>query len=284
LRACSYNRWMSEAPVHPFDEIVQMPERDIRLASAALLFATDAYPHLEIGRYLSRLDCLAHRVESRAGRTPFGRLAALRQVICVEEEYRGNKDSYYDPRNSYLNEVLDRHLGIPITLSALWLDVAWRLGWPLAGVNFPGHFLLRYEACSGPIYIDAFEQGAILSECDLRKRLSAQLCQSGRIPPEFLATAGTKAVLMRMLNNLLGIYLQQCNWQAAEPILARQVALCPEDADLWCLRGQIYLHLHQCERAVACLEHSLELTGCHPGSATVQRYLLAARKRLAESN
>lgn len=261
-----------------------MPERDIRLASAALLFARDAYPHLEIAGYLARLDGLSHRVGAIAGRDPYDRLEAMRQVLCAEEEFRGNQEAYYDPRNSYLNEVLDRRRGIPISLSVIWLDIAWRLGWPLVGVNFPGHFLLRYEACAGPIYVDAFDEGAILSECDLRERLSVQLCQTRRIPPVYLATAGAKAILMRMLNNLLGIYLQQCNWRAAEPILARQVALCPDDANLWCHRGQVYLHLHQCRRAIACLERSLELTGCHPDAVTIQRHLLAARRRLAESN
>ena len=205
-------------------------------------------------------------------------------MIYVQEQYRGNTAEYYDPRNSYLNEVLDSRRGIPISLSAIWLDVAHRLGWPLVGVNFPGHFLLRYEADTGPVYVDAFTAGAVLDDCGLRERLSAPICHSRPVPPEYLATAGTKAILMRMLNNLLGIYFQRCDWQAAEPILARQVALCPDDADLWCRLGQVYLSLEQCQRAVACLERSLELTGCHPGAATVHRHLLAARKRLAETN
>ncbi len=275
---------MSEPPLHAFDEMVQLPERDIRLASAALLFARDAYPHLEVAGYLARLDSLAHRVDVISSRNPEDRIEALRQVICVEEEYSGNTIDYYDPRNSYLNEVIDRRRGIPISLSAVWLDIARRLEWPLVGVNFPGHFLLRYEAPAGPIYVDAFDGGAVLTECDLRGRLSSRICGSRRIPPEYLATAGTKAILMRMLNNLLGIYLQQCNWRAAEPILARQVALCPDDADLWCHRGQVYLHLHQCDRAVACLERSLRLTGCHPGAVAIERHLLTARRRLAGTN
>jgi regulator of sirC expression with transglutaminase-like and TPR domain len=275
---------MCESVAHPFDEMVQWPEREIRLASAALLFARDAYPHLEVAGYLARLDRLADRVEAAAGCDPQDRLAALREVICVQEEYRGNTANYFDPRNSYLNEVLDRRLGIPISLSALWLDVARRLDWPLVGVNFPGHFLLRYEAGTGPIYVDAFMEGAVLEEDDLRRRLSAPLCRGRRIPPEYLATAGTKAILMRMLNNLLGIHLQQCDWQGAEPVLARQVALCPEDADLWYRLGQVYVSLHQCPKAVACLERSLELMGCHPDAATVRHHLLAARKRLGEIN
>lgn len=284
LPACTYNRSMSESSAHPFDELVQCPEREIRLASAALLFAQDVYPHLEVAGYLTRLDRLADRVAALAGRDPLDRLAALREVICVREEYRGNTDNYCDPRNSYLNEVLDRRLGIPISLSVLWLDVARRLAWPLVGVNFPGHFLLRYEGSDAPIYVDAFTDGAVLDDAGLRARLSAPVCSGHRIPPEYLATAGTKAILMRMLNNLLGIYLQQCNWQAAEPVLARQVALCPEDADLWDRLGQVYLSLHQCGRGVACLERSLELMGCHPHAATVRQHLLAARRRLGETN
>lgn len=275
---------MSESPVHPFDEMVQWPERDIRLAAAALLFGRDAYPDLEVAAYLARLDGLTERVAALADGDPLDRLAALRQVVCVEEEYRGNAAEYYDPRNSYLNQVLDRRLGIPISLSAIWLDIGWRLGWPLVGVNFPGHFLLKYEAAEGPIYVDAFTTGAVLDEYHLRERLSPRICPGRHIPPEYLATAGTKAILMRMLNNLLGIYIQQCDWRAAEPVLARQVALCPDDADLWCRLGQVRLSLHQYQRAVACLERSLQLTGCHPDAVKVERHLLAARKRLAETN
>lgn len=280
----SYNRRMCESVAHPFDEMVQWPEREIRLASAALLFARDAYPHLEVAGYLARLDRMADRVQAAAGSRPMDRLATMRQVICVEEEFRGNTEDYFDPRNSYLNEVLDRRVGLPISLSVLWLDIARRLEWPMAGVNFPGHFLLRYEAGCGPIYVDAFAQGAVLGEHDIRSRLSAPLCRGKRIPPEYLATAGTKAILMRMLNNLLGIHLQQCNWPAAEPVLARQVALCPDDADLWYRLGQVYVSLHQCPKGVACLERSLELMGCHPDAETVRQHLQAARKRLGEIN
>lgn len=280
----AYNRRMCESAAHPFDEMVQWPEREIRLASAALLFARDAYPSLEVAGYLAQLDRMADRVQAAAGREPLERLAAMREIICIQEEFRGNTDEYFDPRNSYLNEVLDRRQGIPISLSAVWLDVARRLEWPLVGVNFPGHFLLKYEADKGPIYVDAFAQGAVLGELEIRSRLTAPLCRGKRIPPEYLATAGTKAILMRMLNNLLGIHLQQCNWQAAEPVLARQVALCPDDADLWFRLGQVYVSLHQCHKAVACLEQSLELMGCHPGAATVLQHLQAVRKRLGENN
>lgn len=264
--------------------MVQLPDREIRLASAALLFARDAYPHLEIPGYLTRLDRLASRVDAIAGRDPYDRIEAMQRVICREEEYRGNTAEYYDPRNSYLNEVIDRRRGIPIALAVIWLDVARRLEWSLVGVNFPGHFLIRHETYGEPIYIDPFSEGAVLDTCDLCERLKQQIGPVSRIPPEYVVTAGVKDILMRMLNNLLGIYLQQCNWLAAEPVLARQVALSPEDADLWSRRGQVYLQLHRCECAVACFERSLQLTGCHPGASAVKRHLVAARKRLAEKN
>jgi regulator of sirC expression with transglutaminase-like and TPR domain len=277
-------RLMSVCPSHPFDELMQLPERDIRLATAALLFARDAYPDIEIPGYLARLDGLAERVERVAGRSPFERIAALRRVICDECGFAGNRDDYYDPRNSYLNEVLDRRRGIPISLSAVWLDVARALSYPLAGVNFPGHFLLRYEDASGPIFIDAFTGGEVLDADGLRERLCEGVGAGRTIPPQFLAAAGTKAVLMRMLNNLLGIYLQRCDWFSAEPVLARQTALCPDDADLWFRRGQVYLRLQQCPCAVACFERALELTGCHPGAVLVKRHLAAAKKQIAEVN
>lgn len=264
--------------------MAQLPDREIRLASAALLFARDAYPHLEMPAYLARLEGMAERVDRLAGRTPLERLSAIRRVVCEESEFRGNAGDYFDPKNSYLNEVMDRRRGIPISLSAIWLDIAHNLRFPMVGVNFPGHFLIRYEARTGPIYLDAFAGGEVLSPDDLRERLCGSIRPPAGVPPEFLATAGTKAILMRMLNNLLGIYLQQRDWPCVEPILARQVALCPDDADLWCRRGLVYMHLQKFKCAVACLERSLDLTGCHPDSATIKRHLEEARRRMAESN
>lgn len=275
---------MSEPNPHPFDELVQLPDCEIRLASAALLFARDAYPHLELPGYLARLDCLADRVDRIGARGPCDRVEAIREVLYEQDEFRGNTDDYYDPRNSYLNQVLDRRRGIPISLSVIWLDIARRLDYPFVGINFPGHFLIRYECPIEPVYVDAFDGGKVLDEEGLRERLKVQIGRVCRIPHEYVAVAGAKDILMRMLNNLLGIYLQQCNWQAAEPVLARQVALSPEDADLWCRRGQVCLNLHQCERAVACFEKSLELTGCHPHASRIHRHLCEARKRIAEKN
>ncbi|GMU23451.1 MAG: hypothetical protein AMXMBFR13_35290 [Phycisphaerae bacterium] len=275
---------MFQPTLHPFDEMVQLPEGQIRLASAALLFCRDTYGELQPAAYLARLDRLADRVERLSGRTPRERLEALRTVIHAEEEFHGNSDDYYDPRNSYLNEVLDRRRGIPISLAVVWLDVARRLGWPLVGVNFPGHFLVRYESPCEPLHVDPFGGGQVLRCAQLRERLPPALARLPHVPAECLATAGTKAILMRMLNNLVGIYLQRCEWGALESVMARQAALCPEDADLWFRRGQVHIQMSRFECAMACLQRALELTGNHPDSCHIRQHLARARQGLAQTN
>jgi hypothetical protein len=145
----------------------------VPLDEAALALAEEEYPSLDVEEYLVRLDELAGRALARAGVAPASRLAALRHVLHEEEGLRGNEKDYYDPRNSFLNDVLDRRLGIPISLSVVWIEVARRAGVVLEGIGFPGHFLARYASPSGQeVYVDAFHGGEMLSvdECVARYR------------------------------------------------------------------------------------------------------------------
>src|SRR2546425_8487619 len=151
-----------------FAALLALPDEAIDLGQAALLIAREEYPDLEVGPYLLRLDEMAEIVRSRlrGGEGFTSRIAHLNRLLFEEMGFRGNREEYYDPRNSFLNDVLDRRVGIPITLSTVYLEVGRRIGCRLAGVAFPGHFLVRHTGREAmpDILIDPFNRGQILTE------------------------------------------------------------------------------------------------------------------------
>ncbi|MCC2671216.1 MAG: hypothetical protein K0Q72_3687 [Armatimonadetes bacterium] len=206
------------------------------LDRVGLLLAADEYPFLDPSLYESQLEELAARTSeaARAGSSsdePRVRLGALRRVLFEEEAFHGDRDNYYDVRNSYLNEVLDRKRGIPISLGAVMVGVARRLDWPLASVNFPNHFLLAYVSESEPLAVDPFHGGLILGQEELEERWRAAI---GTSPPplsRMLQPAEPKSVVIRMLNNIWMVHANARRFHLA--ILAKEkIALIdPEEPD-----------------------------------------------------
>src|SRR5262249_39549496 len=144
--------------------LMQQPEDAISLAEAALLIASCEYPTLKSSAYIERLDRMADAVQRRAAQEtdPFRTIGAMNEHLFEEQGFSGNSDDYYDPRNSFLNDVLDRKTGIPIMLSTVYLEVAQRLQFPLVGVGMPGHFLVKHPYFN--ILIDPFSGGRVVSE------------------------------------------------------------------------------------------------------------------------
>ena len=189
-----------------FVELVARPEDQIPLDEGALLIAAHAYPDLDVAAQLSRLDALA---EGCADPT----LEALCHHLFGDCGFTGNAGEYHDPRNSYLNEVLDRRLGIPISLSVLTIEVGRRLGLALAGVGMPGHFLVRHQG-EPPVLLDPFGAGRRLGEPEAEE-LFRSLGGSGPFLPQFLDPVGPRAILSRMLANLQGVFFSRDVRQAA---------------------------------------------------------------------
>ena len=233
------------------------------LAEACLLIAQDAYPELDVAHYLSRIETLAATVKRRLPSDAFSeqKIVVLNRYLFNELGFAGNASDYFDPRNSYLNEVLERRTGVPITLSILYMEIGQRLGLRLQGVSFPGHFLVKLRVTGGQLVIDPFCGGEAQSESDLRARLAQVLPQreTDTLPlPQFLEAATSRQILARVLRNLKGIYQQSEEAQNTLKVMQRMVMVAPHAADEVRDRGLAYYKLDCFRAALADLEDYLE--------------------------
>jgi regulator of sirC expression with transglutaminase-like and TPR domain len=186
--------------------VVRRPDEDIDLAVAALLIAELAHPDLDVAHYVSLLDQMAAdaRARARAGEAP---IDALIRHLFVELGFHGNRTDYYDPRNSFLNEVIDRRAGIPITLSVVLMETGRRLGLTLRGIGFPGHFLVSWQPAQGPHQVlDPFHGGIALGREQLQERLEEAMGGPAELEAHHLAVVSKRQILVRMINNLRSIY------------------------------------------------------------------------------
>ena len=262
-------------------------DASIDLAAGALAIARTEYPMLDASHYLGRLETLANRVRSRIRPNPTARetIALLNRVLFDEEGLRGNRDDYYDPRNSFLNDVLDRKLGIPITLSLIYMEVARRVGFPIAGTGMPGHFLLKhYDAMSGEMLIDPFNRGRIVSSVDCQRRLDEIYSGQVELKPEFTQAVTHREILTRMLNNLRQIYFTHRNMLKGLVVLDLLLAIPPQCPDLIRERGLVRLNLEQYLGAARDLGRYLQLQPEAADADDVGETLEMLRQLLARLN
>jgi len=241
-----------------FAELLAREEAQIDLARACLLISQDAYPGLDVEGYLGEIERFAARLRGRlqGSRGAEDRVVELNQFLFDELGFHGNARDYYDPRNSYLNEVLDRRMGIPLTLSVLYLEVGRRIGLALEGVSFPGHFLVRLPLRGAMLVLDPFSGGEPQSETDLRARLRRVVPAgtTGPVPLEelpldqFLEPAGKRQILARLLRNLKGIYREADKPERLLEVLNRMLTVAPEAHGELRERGLVYQRL-ECYRA-----------------------------------
>ena len=265
-----------------FAQLISQPDEIIPLAEAALLIAAETDPSVDVDRYLEQLDVLAQqaRVSVMAASDPAGRIARLNHFLFVEKGFIGNRESYYDPRNSFLNHVIDRRTGIPITLSLVYIEVAQRLGLPVRGVGFPGHFLTKYVG-EPEIIIDAYF-GQILSEAECKDRLKAVLGRGATFNRSYLKTATAKESLGRMLANLKQIYVQGNDLTAALSCVDRMLLLTPDSPREIRDRGLIYEQLECYGAAMADLERFLKLAPDDDSVDVVRASLVNLQRQVAQ--
>ena len=186
-------------------ELAALPDEAMSLETGAFLIARYAYPGLDVARYHDQLDTMAAEVRARIGQRASGEEAvnALNRYLFTEQGFKGNTKNYYEVENSYLNCVMDRRVGIPISLSVVYLLIGQRLAFPLFGIGMPGHFLVKYESDRYNIFIDCFNGGALLTE----KNCARFLTEAGYgFEEKYLEKSQVRAILSRMLKNLLAIY------------------------------------------------------------------------------
>jgi len=277
------------SPAERWKEITAGPESDVDLVEAALLIAAHEYPELDVLAYQARMDRIAATLKGRLRRDigPAESIVALNRYLFEELGFRGNASDYYDPRNSFLNEVLDRKLGIPITLAVIYIEVGRHIGLALHGVSFPGHFLVKCPARDGVIVLDPCARGASLSLEDLQQRLRA--LRGGAAPPadiaqRMLAAAGKKDILSRMLRNLKGVYLQRRDFSRALAAADRVIMLEPRAADEYRDRAAIYMELECFRAALSDFRNYLMLKPGADDAATVQRRVAELQQLAARLN
>lgn len=252
LQWAAVNDWLT--PRRRYAALVTRPDEEIELERAAATIALIAYPELAVDPVIARIQELAERVLSHVGAAgdPQARRAALERVLFAELELRGNDADYYDPRNSFLNDVLERRLGIPITLSVLYISVGRRAGLEIEGVGFPGHFLARIHLGAGAsILVDPFAQGRDVSDRDLSALLSHIAGRDMPVPPEYLVRSSTRDVLARMLGNLRGIYASRGDAMKTLEVMEWLVLTQPDDPALRRDRGLLYYRLGALEAAAS---------------------------------
>jgi regulator of sirC expression with transglutaminase-like and TPR domain len=206
------------SPRDRFQSEIEKPDRELNLARAALYIAQIVNPDLEIDRHLDTLDRMAETVKPRLpqSRYPLKVVGAINEYLYGELGFYGNEGDYYNPRNSFLNDVLERRTGIPISLALVYLEIADRLDFPMVGVGMPGHFIIRPNLPELEFFVDTFNGGEIMFVEDCRQKLIDLYQQDIPVlPPSLLDPVTKRQILFRMLNNLQAIYLQSADFNSA---------------------------------------------------------------------
>jgi regulator of sirC expression with transglutaminase-like and TPR domain len=227
-----------------FAELMARPDAGVDLGEAALLIAAGEYPDLDVPAYLARLDALGHRARARLGDGPApDAVERFCRFLAEEAGFHGNAEDYYDPRNSFLNDVLDRRVGIPITLSTVFMEVGRRAGLTMEGVGLPGHFLVRVGGPSGGQLVDPFHGAALLARSDCQQRLDRIFGGTVDVDDTMLQATPTKGILARMLRNLKAIYTRQEDHLRALRTVEMLIDVQPEAAEELRDRGMLYVAL-----------------------------------------
>ena len=277
---------MSQTGRERFAHLVSGSEEALDLAEAALLIAQEEHPQLEVSTYLHKLEELAAAVRIRLPESPSPSDIVLNLNIHLfrEEGFRGNTSAYYDPANSFLNEVLDRKTGIPITLSVVYIEVARRLGLSLVGVGFPGHFLVKYTGPEGDVVLDPFLGGITLDHQQLTHKLQTMYGEQnpllGQIP-QLLAPASKKDILVRMLRNLKGVYLQKNDFERALNVIEWILLIEPDTPAEIRDRGSVHQRLGHLQAALRDFQRYVTLA---PGADDAEAVRVMLQRMTAQLN
>ncbi len=265
-----------------FRSAVQRPAAEIDLARAALLYARDAYPDLDPVLYLHQMDEWAADIQADIAAS-IDPIATLNRFLFGDLRFDGNRSFYGDPRNSYLNQVIERRLGLPITLSVLYIEGARRLGLRVEGIGLPGHFIVRYLEQGGARFIDPFHQGRRLSGEDCRN-LVIDL-SDGRVEFQLamLEPVDAPFILTRMLTNLKNAYVQEQQFDQALPVVERLLDVAPDEPAHLRDLGLLHYELKHYGPALQALNHYALIAGLAPDDP-VQQVIAHLQIQIARLN
>jgi len=268
-----------------FAEHVSRDDEHINLAEAALLIAVEEYPRLEVEMYLERLDQFADLVRDQAvdAQDSLDIITSLNSTLFEQLGFHGNNENYYDPRNSYLNEVIDRRTGIPITLTVVYIEVARRIGFCVKGVGMPFHFIAKHESEDGDLFIDTFNSGRLLGPEGCKEMIRHMSGGKLELQPAHLEAISNKQILSRMLSNLLGIYSTNDHRRALS-VTDRLLLINPNSTEHIRNRGLLLGQVGDRKNAIAELERYLELLPEAPDADTVREQIRGIRQRQARLN
>jgi regulator of sirC expression with transglutaminase-like and TPR domain len=265
----------------------EIDDERVDLLRSALTFAQIEDPQLDIEYYVRRVDELAARVAEKIDDPddPVQIIAALNDVLFHEEMFRGNTVDYYSPRNSFLHDVLDRRLGIPITLALVYMEVGRRVGFQLFGVGMAGHFLLKhYDVDGHSILIDAFERGSIVTEDDCRQKLDSIYSGQVALQPEFLLAVTRRQMLTRMLNNLRTVYLSQRDFRRAVQVVDLILVIYPRSPEDMKQRAVLRYNLNDYRGALSDFEEYVKMSPDASDAEEVRQTALSLRRSMAMMN
>jgi regulator of sirC expression with transglutaminase-like and TPR domain len=280
-----------------FAALLAGDDETIDLAQAALLIASTQYPDLDMAYYTAQLDSLAQRVRTALAlpnphlqptlpaeiETPQV-IEAMNKILFEEEQFHGNRDDYHNPNNSFLNKVLEEHTGIPVTLSLIYAEVGKRVGIQIDGIGMPYHFLVRCQSPQGFIYIDPYEGGLQMSERSYRERMRQIAQHRIKFHSQWLEPSTRRYWLMRILNNLKRIYINQDDYNRALTICDLLIMLYPQTVEERRDRGLIYLQLKRYSHAIKDLKAYTELMPEASDRYEILNYVKMARQMLAMLN
>ena len=270
----------------PFYAFANLDNNELELARGALLIAQSEYPELDIEVSIRQLDEIADVVRARIQETmpPEQRVATLNQYLFKEIGFTGNSDNYYALGNNFLNVVLEKKTGIPITLAVVYIEVGRRAGLPLVGINFPSHFLVKYRLEHLEIFLDVFEGGRCLTDDMLQAKLEANFEEPVHLDPTMLAEATDKEILARILRNLTRTYTLLEQYDKAVTASERITWLLPNAIGDYRMLGYLYYKTHAYSQSIAAFETYLRLAEIAPDIEEIEQNIQQLQRLLARLN
>ncbi|GAC1434182.1 MAG: SirB1 family protein [Thermoanaerobaculia bacterium] len=244
-----------------FREIAARPDAMLDLVEASLVISLEENPRVDVGHYLEQVALWSGAVQSRLEGSHDGEriVATINHILFDEEGFHGENEDYYDPRSALLNEALDRHAGLPITLSILYIEISRRVGVTAAGISLPGRFLVKLSGEFGQIVVDPFDGGRVLTTVELQKLLDEMYGGGVRLREHHLRSFSRKEILGRELAQLKAAYLAQHDLQRAAASVDRLLILDERDPYEIRDRAAIAMQMHAYTQAIDFFERYLEL-------------------------